>query len=240
MKVKQYTYKIQRFNPEKDEKPYLEQFTIEMEEGFRVLDGLIKIKDEIDGTLSFRRSCIHGICGSCAMKINSVNRLGCQTLLRDMPSNITVEPLPAFEPVKDLIVDMEPFFAKNESVLPYLINDDPPPEKERFQSHEEQSKLIEPVSCILCACCTSSCPQYWSDKSYLGPSALLKSYRFFFDSRDKAFDKRISIVNQPYGIWRCHNIFNCTEVCPKEIKVTQHIVDLKKLVIKKGLFKKFA
>jgi succinate dehydrogenase / fumarate reductase iron-sulfur subunit len=239
MKVKKYIYKIKRFNPEKDKKSYFETLSLEMEEGFRVLDGLIKIKDEIDGTLAFRRSCVHGICGSCAMKINGINRLACQTLLKDMPETVKVEPLPAFEPVKDLIVDMEPFFQKNEYVMPYLINDEPVPEKERLQSQEEQSTLIESVSCILCASCTSSCPQYWSDKSYLGPSALLKSYRFIFDSRDKAFDKRIPLINQPSGIWRCHNIFNCTEVCPKEIKVTQHIVDLKKLVVKKKLFKKF-
>ncbi|RMD59734.1 MAG: succinate dehydrogenase iron-sulfur subunit, partial [Nitrospirae bacterium] len=230
MKKRKCVYKIWRCNPEEDRRAHFEEFNIEIEENFRVLDGLIKIKDELDSTLTFRRSCAHGICGSCAMKINGLNRLACQTLIKNMPEVITIEPLPAFSVIKDLVVDMEPFFQKNEEVMPYLINNEPPPEKEWLQSIEEHKKIIESISCILCASCTSSCPSYWADKDYLGPAALLKSYRFIFDSRDRAKDRRIDIINNKHGLWRCHNIFNCTEVCPKEIKVTKHISELKRLI----------
>lgn len=228
-----YTIKIKRFNPESDTAPGWEEFSLEMEPEERVLDALIKIKDTIDGTLTFRRSCAHGICGSCAMNINSMNALACQTLMKDMPAAITLEPLPALPIIKDLVVDMEPFFSKNSKVIPYLINSEPPPERERLQSPEEQAKIVQSITCVMCACCTTSCPSFWSDSEYLGPSAILKAYRFIFDSRDRAADERLRALATSHGLWRCHSIYNCVEVCPKEIDITDHISKLKRLTVKR-------
>src|SRR3990172_10573008 len=218
--MKKYNFKIKRFDPEKDGSPRWEEFKVQMEPTERLLDGLIKIKDSVDGTLTFRRSCAHGICGSCAMKINGVNRLACQTLLQDMKKTIVVEPIPSFRIIKDLVVDLSPFFEKIEEVMPFLVNDEPLPsgDKERIQSPQEHHKILDSVTCILCASCTSSCPSYWADKQYLGPSALLKAYRFIYDSRDRATDKRFDIINHTDGLSRCHTVYNCTEVCPKAIE----------------------
>jgi succinate dehydrogenase / fumarate reductase iron-sulfur subunit len=175
--MKRYTFKIKRFDPERDSGPRWEEYAVEMEPLERLLDGLTKIKDSIDGSLTFRRSCAHGICGSCAMKINGKNRLACQTLVKDMPESISCEPLPAFPVIKDLVVEMDPFFGKNEEVLPRLINEEPPPERERLQSPDEQHRILQSITCIMCGCCTSSCPSYWADKQYLGPAAILKGRR---------------------------------------------------------------
>ncbi len=234
-----YTYRIKRFDPEKDNAPRWEEFRIEMEPSDRVLDGLIKIKDSLDGSLTFRRSCAHGVCGSCAMKINGRNALACQTLIQDLSSGtgptIVLEPLPALPVLKDLVVDMEPFFGNNEKALPYLINGEPAPERERLQSPEDQQKILQAITCIMCGCCTSSCPSYWADKEYLGPAALLKAFRFIFDTRDRAGDDRLERIARIHGLWRCHSIYNCVEVCPKEIDLTGHISKLKRLAIKKKL-----
>jgi|Deesub1362B_J571_1020462.scaffolds.fasta_scaffold00236_40 succinate dehydrogenase / fumarate reductase iron-sulfur subunit len=235
--MKTYTFRIRRFNPEKDTESHWEEYTVEMESMERVLDGLIRIKETQDGSLTFRRSCAHGICGSCAMKINGKNALACQSLIKEMPETITIEPLQAFPVIKDLVVDMEPFFEKNEEVLPYLINDEPPPERERLQSPEEQQRVLESITCIMCGSCTSSCPVFWSDPKYLGPSALLKAYRFIFDSRDRAQDERLKRILHEHGLWRCHSIYNCVEVCPKEIDITSHIIRLKRLALRKRLIK---
>lgn len=235
MEVKEYTFKILRFDPEHDKAPCLKKYTISIQTGFRVLDGLIKIKEEKDGTLTFRRSCAHGICGSCAMKINGINRLACQTLLNEMKSTIVVEPLPGFKVIKDLVVDLNPFFESIEKIIPFLVNDEPAGERERKQSSEEHHKILESVTCILCASCTSSCPSFWADKQYLGPSALLKAFRFINDSRDRAAEKRFDVINKANGLWRCHTVFNCTEVCPKQINVAKHIVQLKQMAVKRGL-----
>lgn len=235
--MSQYNFKIKRFNPEKDTFPWWEEFTLEMEPFERLLDGLIKIKDNIDGSLTFRRSCGHGICGSCAMKINGKNSLACQTLIKDMPQTITLEPLPALPVIKDLVVDMTLFFEKNNMVMPYLINNEPPPERERLQSPEDQEKIVESITCIMCGSCTTSCPSFWADRQYLGPSALLKAYRFIFDSRDRAGDERLEKAAQIHGLWRCHSIYNCVEACPKEIDITGHISKLKRLAIKKKILK---
>ncbi|MCL4493160.1 MAG: succinate dehydrogenase iron-sulfur subunit [Nitrospirae bacterium] len=234
-----YTFRIKRFDPENDTVPRWEEFHVEMAPTERVLDGLIKIKDSVDGSLTFRRSCAHGVCGSCAMKINGKNGLACQTLIKDVSFSpdtvITLEPLPALPLIKDLVVDMAPFFEKNDKVLPYLINNEPPPERERLQSPEDQHTILQSITCIMCGCCTSSCPSYWADKEYLGPSALLKAYRFIFDTRDRSTEARLERVAQVHGLWRCHSIYNCVEVCPKEIDITGHIAKLKSLSVKKAL-----
>jgi succinate dehydrogenase / fumarate reductase iron-sulfur subunit len=231
--VKKYTFKIRRFHPERNKIRRWDEFAVDMEPGERLLDGLVKIKDTLDGSLTFRRSCAHGICGSCAMKIDGRSALACQTLMKDLGETITVEPLPAFPVIKDLVVDMEPFFSKNEQVLPYLLNDETPPERERLQSPEDQQKILQAITCIMCGCCTSSCPSYWADKEYLGPSALLKAARFILDSRDRASEQRLRKVARAHGVWRCHSIYNCVEVCPKEIDITAHIAKLKRLTVKK-------
>ncbi len=231
--MKACRFRIRRFDPENDSSSRWEEFSVELEPFERLLDGLIRIKDHIDGSLTFRRSCAHGICGSCAMKINGKNRLACQTLVKDMPGTIEFEPLPAFPVIKDLVVDMEPFFVMIDRVLPHLVNDEPPPERERLQSPGDQHKILQAITCILCGCCTSSCPSYWADKKYLGPAAILKGARFIIDTRDRAADERLAILAQPHGIWRCHSIYNCVEVCPKEIDITGHISMMKRLALKR-------
>ncbi len=236
--MKTYTFNIKRFNPSEERSPRWQEFKIEMDPMERLLDGLIKIKENADGTLTFRRSCAHGICGSCAMKINGKNGLACQTLIKNMPERITIEPLAAYPVIKDLVVDMTQFFIKNEEVLPYLINAEPPPERERLQSSHEQQKILQSITCIMCGSCTSSCPTYRLDKEYLGPAALLKAYRFIFDSRDRAFDERLGRIIHAHGLWRCHSIYNCVEACPKEIDITGHITELKRLAVKNILLKR--
>ncbi len=230
--MKTYTFRIKRFDPEREPSQWWQEYEVPMEPFERVLDGLIRIKDHQDGSLTFRRSCAHGICGSCAMKINGRNRLACQSLIKDMPRKITIEPLQAFPVIKDLVVDMTEFFAKNEEVLPYLINNEPPPERERLQSPAQQHRVLESITCIMCACCTSSCPVFWTHKKYLGPSALLKAYRFIFDSRDRATEERLRRITREHGLWRCHSVFNCVQACPKGIDITAHIAALKRLALR--------
>ncbi len=231
--MKRYRFKIKRFDPEKDASPRWEEYIVGMEPFERLLDGLAKIKDEMDGSLTYRRSCAHGICGSCAMKINGKNRLACQTLSKDMPETISFEPLPAFPVIKDLVVDMDPFFEKKKEILPFLINKETPPERERLQDPEDQHKILQAITCIMCGCCTSSCPIYWADKEYLGPAAILKAARFILDTRDRAAEERLEALCRPHGIWRCHSIYNCVEVCPKEIDVTGHISKMKRLALRR-------
>lgn len=227
----QVTFRILRYNPEKDSEPHFEDYTIEAFENMTVLDCLHKIKWELDGTLSFRRSCAHGVCGSDGIRINGRNRLACSTLLKTINyrKTVVIEPLPSMPIVKDLVLDMTDFYDKYKAVKPYLINLTPPPaDGERRQSNEDAEKLFESAKCILCACCTTSCPSTWTNDNYIGPAALLKAYRFVFDTRDEAADERLDIVDTPDGLWRCHTIFNCIEACPKEINITWHISQLKK------------
>ena len=227
----QAIFRILRYNPEKDNEPHFQDYRIEANPTMTVLDALHQIKWNIDGTLSFRRSCAHGICGSDGMKINGKNGLACATLLKElnMKKPITVEPLPSMPIVKDLIIDMSDFYKKSETIKPYLINTTPaPPDSERLQSNEDAEMLFESAKCIMCACCTTSCPSTWSNENYLGPAALLKAYRFVFDTRDDAADERLNIIDSPDGIWRCHTIFNCVDACPKEINITWHLSQLKK------------
>jgi len=223
------TISIKRFDPEVDKKPYRTEYKIDVEPTFRILDCLDKIKWEIDGSLAYRRSCSHGICGSDAVMINGVNKLACQILVQDFKKKyIKIDPLPSLPVIKDLVVNMDSFFDKYEVVKPYLIDKTAPPVKERYQSQEDRALIDEAVNCILCGACSASCPSLWSNDAYLGPAALLKAYRYIFDSRDEAPDERLDIVDTPDGLWRCHTIFNCVEVCPKDINLTWHISQLKK------------
>jgi len=223
---------IKRFNPEKDTAPHWETYKVEAEPMDRVLDVLNKIKWEQDGTLTYRKSCAHGVCGSDAMMINGENRLACVTLVRDLrTTKLRIEPLPGAPVIKDMVIDMTGFWRKYETVMPYLINDDPPPETERYMSSEDQERIEESTRCILCGACTYSCPSTWSDEEYLGPAALLKAYRFIFDSRDQATDARLKIVDNNKGLWKCYTIFNCVQACPKEIDITKHISALKRKVV---------
>lgn len=227
----QVTLRIFRFNPETDKKPHYDNFTVDAEPNDRVLDLLEYIKGYRDGTLSFRRSCAHGVCGSDAMRINGVNRLACKVLVHDLgKSKITVEPLLGFRVLKDMIVDFEPFFEHYRSVMPYFVNDDPPPNQERLQSPEQRERFDDTTKCILCAACTTSCPSYWANDNYVGPAAIVNAHRFIFDSRDQAAAERLKILNDQFGVYRCHTIFNCTEACPRDIKVTRAIGEVKKAI----------
>jgi succinate dehydrogenase / fumarate reductase iron-sulfur subunit len=225
------TVKVFRFNPEQDKKPHYETYKVTAEPTDRVLDLLEHIKGYFDGTLSFRRSCAHGICGSDAMRINGRNYLACKALVKDMHSDkITVEPVLGMRVIKDLIVDMEPFFEHYRSVLPFFINDEEPPEKERLQSIDERERFDDTTKCILCACCTTSCPSFWANEKYLGPAAIVAAHRFIFDSRDRAAAERLKILNEQFGVYRCHTIFNCTIACPREIEITQAIGEVKRAI----------
>lgn len=223
--------KILRFDPEKDKKSHYQTFHLEAELTDRVLDLLEKIKDYQDGSLAFRRSCAHGICGSDAMRINGRNRLACKVLVKDLhTSKITIEPLLGLRTIKDLIVDMEPFFEHYMSIKPYLINDEPPPIKERLQSLQARERFDDTTKCILCAACTTSCPSFWANDNYVGPAAIVNAHRFIFDDRDRAAGERLRLLSEQFGVYRCHTIFNCTEACPRDIQVTKAIGEVKKAI----------
>lgn len=227
------TLKIRRFIPETDAEPHWEEFTVDAYQTDRVLTLMQKIKDEVDGTLTFRRSCAHGICGSDAMRINGRNRLACKTLVKDLDVTkpITVEAIQGLPLEKDLVVDMEPFFAAYREVLPFLITNDHEPTKERIQSVAEREVFDDTTKCILCACCTTSCPVFWTDSQYFGPAAIVGAHRFIFDSRDAGTDLRLEILNSKEGVWRCRTTFNCTEACPRGIEVTKAIQQVKRALM---------
>jgi succinate dehydrogenase / fumarate reductase, iron-sulfur subunit len=229
----QVTLKIFRYNPEVDKKWRHETYKLEAAETDRVLDLLEKVKGYQDGTLSFRRSCAHGVCGSDALRINGRNMLACKALVRDVGAKITVEPLLGLRVIKDLIVDMEPFFDNYKKILPFFINESPLPAdgKERLQSPEQRERFDETTKCILCAACTTSCPSYWGSETYLGPAALVTAHRFIFDSRDEAASERLKIVSETDGVARCHTVFNCTMACPRDIQITKAIGELKMAAI---------
>lgn len=217
------------------EGPYWQAFSLEAEGRERVLDLLLRVKAELDGTLAFRYSCGHGVCGSDAMTINSRNRLACKTLVKDLGGVITVEPLRALPTQKDLIVNLEPFFAAYRAVRPYLINDESPPERERLQSPEERARYEEATRCILCAACTSSCPVYWVNGRYIGPAAIVQAHRFLFDSRDRGTEERLrGWLGGRNGVWRCRNAHNCTEACPRGIDVNRLIVEVKQKILEEA------
>lgn len=222
------TIKIKRFNPEKDSEPHWREYQVEAEPTDRLLDALNYIKWNIDGTLTYRRSCAHGVCGSDAMLINRRNGLACKLLLKNLGNTITVEPLRGLPLIKDLLVDMEGFFAKYRAVKPYLMADSPEPEKERLQSPADRAVFDDTTKCILCAACNTSCPSFWSNEDYVGPAAIVQAHRFIFDSRDEGHEERLAILNERDGVWRCRTIFNCVEACPRDINITRAIGEVKR------------
>ncbi|MFK8908005.1 succinate dehydrogenase iron-sulfur subunit [Streptomyces sp. YS-3] len=228
------TFRIRRFNPEVSAEATWQDFQLEIDPKERVLDGLHKIKWDLDGSLTFRRSCAHGICGSDAMRINGKNRLACKTLIKDINPEkpITVEPIKGLTVLKDLVVDMEPFFQAYRDVMPFLITKDTnEPTRERLQSAEDRERFDDTTKCILCAACTSSCPVFWNDGQYFGPAAIVNAHRFIFDSRDEAGEQRLEILNDKDGVWRCRTTFNCTDACPRGIEVTKAIQEVKRALI---------
>ena len=225
------TLRIKRYNPETDVKPHFEEYGVEVEPTDRVLDALNQVKWYQDGTLTFRRSCAHGICGSDAMRINGRNRLACKILMKDLGRKITIEPLIGFDVEKDLLVDMEDFFASYRAVKPYLIADDAPSGGERRQSPAERERYDDTTKCILCAACTTACPITWTNEEFVGPAAIVNAHRFIFDSRDQGGGERLRILNTRSGVWRCRTVFNCTDACPRGIKVTDAIEQVKRALL---------
>ncbi|GAB4099005.1 succinate dehydrogenase iron-sulfur subunit [Sinomonas halotolerans] len=227
------TLRVRRYDPEVSEEARWDDFTLTMYGTDRVLDALHKVKWEHDGSVSFRRSCAHGICGSDAMRINGRNRLACKTLLKDLDTSkpITVEPIKGLPVEKDLIVDMEPFFQSYREIMPFLISKGHEPTQERIQSVEDRERFDDTTKCILCAACTSSCPVFWTDGQYFGPAAIVNAHRFIFDSRDDAGDMRLEILNDKEGVWRCRTTFNCSEACPRGIQVTKAIAEVKQAIL---------
>ena len=223
------TLKIFRYNPEVDKKFHYETYTFNAEETDRILDLLEHVKGYMDGTLSFRRSCAHGVCGSDAMRINGKNMLACKSLVRDVGTTITVEPILGLKVIKDLIVDMEPFFDNYKKMLPWLINDSPLPQdgRERLQSPEQRARFDDSTKCIMSAACTTSCPSFWASDEYYGPAALVAAHRFIYDSRDEGAAERMHVITETNGLARCHTIYNCTNACPRDIQITKAIGELK-------------
>jgi succinate dehydrogenase / fumarate reductase iron-sulfur subunit len=231
------TLRVRRYDPEFSDEARWDDYQLTMFGTDRVLDALHKAKWEIDGSLSFRRSCAHGVCGSDAMRINGRNRLACKTLLKDLDLTkpITVEPIKGLPVEKDLIVDMEPFFQSYREIMPFLVNNEAEPTRERLQSAEERHRFDDTTKCILCAACTSSCPVFWTDGQYFGPAAIVNAHRFIFDSRDDAGDMRLEILNDKEGVWRCRTTFNCTEACPRGIQITQAIAEVKQAILTRSM-----
>ncbi|WNO72753.1 MULTISPECIES: succinate dehydrogenase iron-sulfur subunit [unclassified Streptomyces] len=227
------TFRIRRFNPEVAADAEWQDFRIDIDPKERVLDALHKIKWDVDGSLTFRRSCAHGICGSDAMRINGKNRLACKTLIKDINPEkpITVEAIKGLTVLKDLVVDMEPFFQAYRDVMPFLITSGNEPTRERLQTAEDRERFDDTTKCILCAACTSSCPVFWNDGQYFGPAAIVNAHRFIFDSRDEAGEQRLEILNDKDGVWRCRTTFNCTDACPRGIEVTKAIQEVKRALI---------
>ena len=227
------TVKIRRYDPEVAPDANWQVFQVPVEKGDRVIDALHQIKGYQDGSLTFRRSCAHGVCGSDAMRINGRNRLACKVLLKDLnPAKpITVEPIKGLPVEKDLVVDMEPFFQSYREVMPFLMTTGHEPTKERIQSQADRERFDDTTKCILCAACTTSCPVFWNDGQYFGPAAIVNAHRFIFDSRDEGSDVRLEILNDKEGVWRCRTAFNCTEACPRGIEVTKAIQEVKRALL---------
>jgi succinate dehydrogenase / fumarate reductase, iron-sulfur subunit len=231
----QVTVKIHRFNPEADQAPHWESYVVDVEPTDRVLDALLEVKARHDGSLTVRKSCAHGVCGSDAMQVNGKNRLACKVLVQDVAPVITIAPMKGFKVIKDMVVDMEPFFAKYRSVKPFLINDEPEPAGERLQSAADRARFDDTTKCILCGACTTSCPSFWSDPDYVGPAAIVQAHRFVFDSRDRGGAERLAALDGKDGVWRCRTVFNCVEACPRDIDVTGAIAEVKREMLSKKL-----
>tara|TARA_B110000977_G_scaffold61288_2_gene83269 strand:+ start:4834 stop:5616 length:783 start_codon:yes stop_codon:yes gene_type:complete len=229
-------FKIYRYDPDSGSNPRVDTYHLDLDScGPMVLDALIKIKSEIDPTLTFRRSCREGICGSCSMNIDGGNTLACIKAISDVEGDVKVYPLPHMEVIKDLVPDMTNFYAQYASVKPWMQSDTPPPpDRERLQSKEDREQLEGLEECILCACCSTSCPSYWwnSDR-YLGPAALLSAYRWIADSRDEATGERLDELEDPFKLYRCHTIMNCTNSCPKGLNPAKAITEIKKLIVQR-------
>jgi succinate dehydrogenase / fumarate reductase, iron-sulfur subunit len=225
------TLKIRRFDPESGEDARWDLHDVPVEQGDRLLDALHHVKWYVDGSLTFRRSCAHGVCGSDAMRVNGVNRLACKVLVKDLGDVITVEPIKGLAVEKDLVVDMEPFFAAFRSIKPFLITTGNEPTRERVQSAEQRERFDDTTKCIMCAACTTSCPVFWNDDQYFGPQAIVMAHRFIFDSRDEGAAERLEILNEKEGVWRCRTTFNCTDACPRGIQVTKAIQEVKRALI---------
>ena len=229
-------FKIYRYNPEVDKKPYYDEYVVDVEnEGVKVLTALELIKEQ-DPTLAMRRSCREGVCGSDGMNINGKNRLACITSISELKQPIKINPLPGLPVVRDLIVDMKQFFKNYEKVKPYLINDEEAPAKERLQSPEDRAKLDGLYECILCACCTTACPSFWwNPDKFIGPSGLLQAYRFIADSRDTATDERLEDLKDPFSLFRCRTIMSCVSVCPKGLNPTEAIGKIRSTLLSKSV-----
>jgi succinate dehydrogenase / fumarate reductase iron-sulfur subunit len=227
-------FRIFRYDPDKDEKPTMRDYDVELGPHDRMLlDALERIKEQ-DDSLALRRSCREGVCGSDAMNINGKNGLACITKLFDLKEPVELRPLPGLPVIRDLIVDMSQFFKQYHSIKPYLVNDDLPPEKERLQSPEDREKLDGLYECILCACCSTACPSFWwNPDKFVGPAGLLQAYRFMADSRDQATGERLDNLEDPYRLFRCHSIMNCVDVCPKNLNPTRAIGKIKELMVKR-------
>ena len=228
-------FRVYRWTPDDGANPRMDTYHLDLDEtGPMVLDGIIKIKNEIDPTLTFRRSCREGICGSCAMNIDGTNTLACTKAIGDIAGKITIYPLPHMAVVKDLVPDMTHFYAQHRSIEPWLQTETPTPEKEWPQSKEDREKLDGLYECILCACCSTSCPSYWwNDERYLGPAVLLQSYRWISDSRDEATGDRLDNLEDPFRLYRCHTIMNCAKACPKGLNPAKAITEIKKLMVER-------
>lgn len=230
-------FKIYRYNPEKDKKPYVQEYQLEnVEPGTMLLTALLRIKDEQDETLSFRRSCGEGVCGSDGMNINGVNGLACITSIDNMKQPIQIKPLPGLPVIRDLIIDMDQFYKQYRAVKPYLIVNDPMPEVELSQTPEQRENLDGLYECVLCACCSTACPSFWwNPDKFLGPAALLQASRFIEDSRDQAFEKRLEDLEGPFKLFRCHTIMSCVNVCPKGLNPTKAIGRIKNKMVSRSL-----
>ncbi|WP_308417565.1 succinate dehydrogenase iron-sulfur subunit [Chitinimonas taiwanensis] len=227
-------FKLYRYNPDVDAKPYMQDIEVELEPSDKkLLDALVRLKT-VDDSLSFRRSCREGVCGSDAMNINGKNGLACVTDIAGLKQPVEIRPLPGLPVIRDLIVDMTQFFKQYNSIKPYVINDTPPPSHERLQSPEDREELDGLYECILCACCSTSCPSFWwNPDKFVGPAGLLAAYRFIADTRDTATNERLDNLEDPYRLFRCHSIMNCVDVCPKHLNPTKAIGKIKELMVKR-------
>jgi len=226
--------RILRYDPDRDAKPYMKDYHVETDAGDgMVLDVLVKVQAQ-DDSFAFRRSCREGVCGSDAMNINGKNRLACITKLDEVKEPVEIRPLAGLPVIRDLIVDMTQFFDQYNSIKPYLVNDEPRPEKERLQSPEDRDKLNGLYECILCAACSTACPSFWwNPDKFVGPAGLLQAYRFIADSRDQAINERLNNLEDPYRLFRCHTIMNCTDVCPKGLNPAEAIGEIRQLLVKR-------
>ena len=230
----QMKFRIYRYNPDTDTKPYMQDYDLELQAGdAMLLDALMLLRQQ-DDSIGFRKSCREGVCGSDAMNINGRNGLACITSLSSLKQPIEIRPLPGLPVIRDLIVDMTQFFKQYHSIKPYLVNNDPPPETERLQSPQDRAELDGLYECILCACCTTACPSFWwNPDKFVGPAGLLQAYRFLADTRDQDTAARLDNLEDPYRLFRCHTIMNCVDVCPKELNPTEAIGKIKDMMVKR-------